>query len=179
MLTTLEDAENEKLRAMEEAAWYNDEFGEHMVDSSKKEKNIYANMEALDDLHCNHSHNLIHQKKGNQPVASEGETFQDGSRMKPVVVESGDDEETDYKNLFAAELIALLKKHKISPKGTVGSPPNLERSSSRRSAEGEDSSSHSSSVSSSSSGIESVTMKATSPPSDGGGTAACKPCHGE
>jgi hypothetical protein len=31
IMTTPEDAENEKLKAIEEAAWYNDEFGDHMV----------------------------------------------------------------------------------------------------------------------------------------------------
>jgi hypothetical protein len=66
ILTTPEDAENEKIRAMEEAAWYNDEFGDHMVDTSKKEKVPYASKEALDDLHCEHSFKTIHQKKGNR-----------------------------------------------------------------------------------------------------------------
>lgn len=115
--TTLEDAENEKLRAMEEAAWYNDEFGEHMVDSSKKEKNVHANMKALDELHCNHSHNMIHQKKGNQTVASEEETFQDGSRMKPVVVESGDEEETITKTCLQQSLLLYLRSIRSPQRG--------------------------------------------------------------
>ena len=43
VLSTPEDTENDKLQVMEEAAWYNDEFGDHMVDSSKKGKIVYAN----------------------------------------------------------------------------------------------------------------------------------------
>jgi hypothetical protein len=61
VLETPEDAENEKRRAMENAAWYNDEFGDHMVDMSKKEKREYANKEALDELHGDHSFKTIHQ----------------------------------------------------------------------------------------------------------------------
>jgi len=61
VLETPEDAENEKRRAMENAAWYNDEFGDHMVDTSKKEKREYANKEALDELHGDHSFKTIHQ----------------------------------------------------------------------------------------------------------------------
>jgi hypothetical protein len=39
VLTTPEDEANEKMRALEKAAWYNNMFGEHMVDAGKKEKN--------------------------------------------------------------------------------------------------------------------------------------------
>jgi hypothetical protein len=59
VLETPEDAENEKHRAMESAAWYNDEFGDHMVDTSKKERREYANKEALDELHGDHSFKTI------------------------------------------------------------------------------------------------------------------------
>ena len=63
-LTTPEDAEQEKLKRMEDAAWYSDVFGDNMVDTSKKEKQQFANKEALDELHCDHSFKSIHQKKG-------------------------------------------------------------------------------------------------------------------
>ena len=127
-LTTPEDAENEKLQAMEDAAWYNDEFGNHMVGTSKKEKMTHANKEALDELHCDHSYKTIHQKKGNQLDVAEGEAFKIGIETKPMEIDSNeeDGEEVDYTNLSSEELIALLKKHEISPKGTVGSQPNSE-----------------------------------------------------
>ena len=59
------DEENEKAKTMEEAAWYSDEFGDHMVDTSRKEKAAFATKEALVELHCDHSFKSIHQKKGN------------------------------------------------------------------------------------------------------------------
>ena len=103
-----------------------------------------------------------------------------GSKSKPMMVDSDGEEETSYKNLSMAELIAILKKHKISPKGTVGSPPNLKRSGSGHSAEEEESSSGSSSTSSSSSSsVENMTKKATSPSSVEGGITVRKLGHGE
>jgi hypothetical protein len=186
ILTTPEDAENEKLKAMEDAAWYNDEFGNHMVDVSRKEKVEYASKEAMAELHCDHSYKSIHQKKGNYVGSPGEESFQLGSKGKPVYVDGeavGDEE--GYGNLTPAELIAMLKKHNISPKGAVGSPPSKEGSGSGRSVEGGEStdssaaSSSGSSVSDESSNVMSVTKDATSSPSDGDGTAGRKPDHGE
>jgi uncharacterized membrane protein YgcG len=184
ILSTPEDAENKKLKAMEEAAWYNDEFGEHMVDLSRKEKREYANKEALAELHGDHSYKSIHQKKGNY-VGSPGEqSFQVGGKEKPLEEDEEEDGE-EYKNLSPAELIALLKQHNITPKGAVGSPPNSERSGSGRSVEDGESESGSSGASSSSGGssssssVMSVTKDATSSPSDGDGAAGCKPGRGD
>jgi hypothetical protein len=177
VLTTPEDAENDKMRAMEEAAWYNDEFGDHMVDTSKKEKVPYASKEALDDLHCEASFKTIHQKKGTQSAeVSEGEVFKLGIKSKPMEVDSDGDHDEEYLNLSHAELIALLKKSKLDAKKTVGSQPNSERSGSGSSDEGSESSSGSSgSGSSGSVSVESVTNKATSPSSVEGNSAARKP----
>jgi hypothetical protein len=162
---------------MEEAAWYNDEFGDHMVDTSKKEKVPYASKEALDDLHCEHSFKTIHQKKGNQSTdVSEGETFKVGSKSKPMEVESDGDDDKEYKNLSAAELIVLLKKTKREAKKAVGSQPNSQWSGSGSSVEDKESSEGSSSVNSgSSSSVESITNKATSPSSGEGNSATRKP----
>jgi hypothetical protein len=178
VLTTPEDEEMEKNRKMEEAAWYKDEYGDHMVDTSKKEKVAYASKEALDDLHCEHSFKTIHKKKGNQSTdVSEGEAFKVGSKTKPMEVELDGDEDEEYLNLSAAELIALLKKTKLEAKKAVGSQPNSERSGSGSSVEGEESSDGSSSASSgsSSSSVASVTKNATSPSSGEGNSAARKP----
>lgn len=41
------------------------ELGEHIVDTSRKEKREYANKEALAELHGDHSYKSIHQRKGN------------------------------------------------------------------------------------------------------------------
>ena len=38
VLSMPEDGETEKMKEMEEAAWYRDEFGDHMMDTNKKEK---------------------------------------------------------------------------------------------------------------------------------------------
>ena len=38
VLTTSEDAHNEKLEEMEKAAWYTDAYGDNVFDMSKKEK---------------------------------------------------------------------------------------------------------------------------------------------
>ena len=43
-------------------------------------------------------------------------------------VNGTEDGEDEFGNLSPAELIAMLKKHNISPSGAVGSPPNIKRS---------------------------------------------------
>jgi uncharacterized membrane protein YgcG len=175
VLTTPEDEENEKAKLMEEAAWYNDEFGDHMVDTSKKEKAAFATKEALAELNCDHSFKSIHQKKGNYVGSPDAESFQLGSSKKPMEVDSDGDDDEEYLNLSQEELIALLKKSKLEAKKTVGSQPNSERSGSGSSVEGSESSSGSSGSSSSSSSVESMTNKATSPSSGEGNSAARKP----
>jgi hypothetical protein len=180
VLTLPEDKELEKNRKMEEVAWYKDEYEDHMVDASKKEKVAYASKEALDDLHCEHSFKTIHKKKGNQSTdASEGEAFKVGGNSKPMEVESDGDNDEEFQNLSAEELIALLKQTKLElkVKAAVGSQPNSERSGSGSSVEGGESSDDPSSASSgsSSSGIGSVTKNATSPSSGEGNSATRKP----
>jgi uncharacterized membrane protein YgcG len=176
VLTTPEDEENNKAKMMEEAAWYNDEFGDHMVDISRKEKAAFATKEALVELNCDHSFKSIHQKKGNYVGSPDAESFQLGSSKKPMEVDSDGDDDEEYLNLSQEELIALLKKSKFEVKKTVGSQPNSERSGSGSSVEGSESSSGSSGSGSSGSGsVESVTNKATSPSSVEGNSAARKP----
>ena len=82
----------------------------------------------------------------------------------------------EFENLSPQELIAMLKKHNITPKGTVGSPPNSERSEGRTGVEEIESSDSSSSSGGSSSSGSTVSTgaskKDTSPSSDEGNTAA-------
>jgi hypothetical protein len=91
-------------------------------------------------------------------------------------VDSDGDDDEEYKNLSAAELIVLLKKTKLEAKKAVASQPNSERSDSGSSVEDKESSKGSSIVNSrSSSSVESITNKATSPSSGEGNSAARKP----
>jgi uncharacterized membrane protein YgcG len=184
VLFTPEDEEQEKMKAIEEAAWYNDEFGDHMVDSNKKEKMQYASKEALDELNCDHSYKSFHQKKGNYVGSPDAPSFQVGGKSMEVDILSDDEVEevaVDYEKMSHAELVKLLKKHTIS--NSKGSPPSdKEGSGSGSSVEG----SGSSSGSSSSSGTSGSSVKdaekekeGTSPPSGGGNTEARKPGQGE
>jgi hypothetical protein len=184
IITTPEDEEQEKLKAMEDAAWYNDEFGDHMVDTSKKEKMQYASKEALDELNCDHSYKSVHQKKGNYVGSPDAPTFQVGGKAMEVDISSDEEEDeggVDLEKMSHAELVKLLKKTKIAAKSKGSPPSDEEKSGSGRSVE-EDSSSGSSSSSSSSSGSSVQVQEKTddtSPPSDGGSTAARTPGPGE
>ena len=185
VLATPEDEEQEKRMKMEEAAWYSDVFGDNMVDASRKEKLQYANKEALDELHCDHSYKLIHHRKGSYVGSPEAESFQVGNKAN---AKKGGEEvvgqEDSFENLSPAELIAMLKKHNISPSGTVGSPPNVERSGSGRGSEVEELSSDSSSSSTDSSDSDSDESMASgeskdaSPSRDEGDTTGRKPDQG-
>lgn len=175
LFSTPEDADLEKLKAMEEGVWYRNKFGDHMVDMSKKEKAAYANKEALDELHCDHSFKSIHHRKGNYMGSPYAELFQVGSKGKPV--ELDEEEEGEYTNMSPAELIAMLKKHNISLKGTVVSPPISKWSGSV--SDDEDELISSSSSASSGSNSVSLTGKATSTPSAGVGTTVREPVQGE
>jgi hypothetical protein len=184
-LTTPEDEEQEKMKAMEEAAWYTDEFGDHMVDTSRKEKMQYASKEALDELNCDHSYKSVHQKKGNYVGSPDAPSFQVGGKTVEVDLSGDDDEEkegaVDYDKMSHADLVKLLKKHSIS--NSKGSPPSdNEESGSGSSVEGsgseDDSSSTSGSSGSSMKDVE-TEKEGTSPPSGGGNTEARKPGQGE
>ena len=149
-----------------------------MVDLDRQEKKGFSNQEDLDELHCDHSYKSIHHRKGNYVGSPGADTFQVGGKSK-----EGDEEgdATGYGNLSTAELIALLKQHKIAPGQTVGSPPKSKRSGSGHGAEEEEESSSSGSSSSETddSSIESVTPGEASPSSAEGDTMGRKPGQGE
>ena len=156
VLTTPDDEEIGKKMKMEEAAWYVDMF-EDDVDDSKKKKIAFASKEALDELHCDHSFKSIHQKKGTSATSSNGESEKAGSADNPMQVENDASVgERQYENLSPEELVALLlKKHNITPQGTVGPPPNSGRSGTGTGEEAMESS-DSSGSSSGSSGVVAV-----------------------
>jgi hypothetical protein len=64
VLTTPQDEENEKLVAMESAAWYKDAFGENVFDMSKREKTKKLSASELEDLHTEHSVKTAGKKPG-------------------------------------------------------------------------------------------------------------------
>lgn len=130
MLTTPEDEEQEKMKGMEDAAWYNDEFGDHMVEISRKEKLKYASKEALDELNCDHLYKSVYQKKGNDVGSPDAPSFQVGSKSMEKD-DSVDEEkaETVLEKMSCTELIKLLRKHKITT-NSKGSPPSDNKGSS-------------------------------------------------
>jgi hypothetical protein len=190
VLTTPEDAENERMDKLEEAAWYKDEFGDHMVDTSRKEKKKFAGKEALDELNCDYSFKSVHYKTG-----TGGESLDLGSKrsnkLKDEVdlteeVEEAEGDGTneggiDYSGLSSAELIALLQKHKIAP-GKTGSPPTGNSTAGTGGGEeesDEESLSSDSSDSDDDSDSESEMDVSSSPSGAEGNTANPKPVSGE
>jgi hypothetical protein len=183
------------LEKLEEAAWYKDEFGDHMVDTSRKEKKKFAGKEALDELNCDYSFKSVHYKTGNY-VGSPGEATIDLGKKRGTasdevdLTKEGEDSEVeadgenvgeiDYSGLSSAELIALLQKHKIAP-GNKGSPPNGNSTAGTGggSEESDDESSSSSSSTSDDSDSDSEMDVSASPSSVEGKTADPKPVSGE
>jgi len=63
-LATPQDAENEKMAAMEKAAWYKDAYGENVFDMSKQEKKKQISSVELEDLHAEHLVKTVTKKPG-------------------------------------------------------------------------------------------------------------------
>ena len=64
-ITAPEDAKHEEDQALENTAWYRDEFGEHMKGKDKKNKQReYAAPEVLCGINDKHIYNGIHGDKG-------------------------------------------------------------------------------------------------------------------
>ena len=60
VLSTPDDIEQQKEQDIEAAAWYKDEFGDHMKDKERKAKKQYAALEQFYDLDGTHSVQTIH-----------------------------------------------------------------------------------------------------------------------
>jgi hypothetical protein len=177
-LTTKEDREMANLQEIEAAAWYQDEWGDHMEDE-RKGKRQYANQEELNDLNSLQTFKSVHQKQGNASKSAKVKSFQvggekSGGEEEPSSGSEGSSAKAatnaeDLNKMSKEELIAfLLNKSKISRK-TAGSPPDNEDSAAEtgRGAD-EDESSESSSSSSESEDSESEMSEDSSPPSAGG-----------
>lgn len=74
-ITTKEDRDMENMKEIEQAAWYQDEWGDHMEDN-KKGKKQYANKEELDDLNSvMQTFKSVHQKQGNASKGAKVKSF--------------------------------------------------------------------------------------------------------
>ena len=170
VLTTPQDAENERLAAMESAAWYKDAFGENVFDMSKKEKSKELSAREMEDLHAEHSVKTAGKKPGCYEGSPGAETFVVGQK-KGNQSSGGKAQATDedLEKFSKEELLELLRKTKITPQGK-GSQPRANRAGvggddadGASSISGSSSSSSSSSLSSSSS--SSAEEKSVTPPS--------------
>ena len=160
VLTTKADEEAEELQAMEDAAWYKDEIGEHMEDSGKKKKKKYAGQEELEELSCDQSYKSVHHKKGKVARFSDGgeedneveEVDADGNVIGREVKGT-----PNLSEMSKEELIELFRKQHISPLSAGSHPEDDNSKASSSSGNGEEDSDSSSSDSSSSQGVEDVT----------------------
>ena len=82
VLTTPQDEENEKLAAMESAAWYKDAFGDNVFDMSKKDKAKKLSASELEDLHVEHSVNTAGKKPGHYEGSPRADTFVVGKKKR-------------------------------------------------------------------------------------------------
>ena len=164
VMSTPDDAAEEKDRDIENAAWYKDEFGSHMKDKGRKEKRTYAAPEQLFDLDGAHLVNTIFGNKkgdGNEGKGYAGSpgaaSINLGNAKKDGLIELDDDSDdmSQLSSMTKDDLIELLRKHKISPLKTKGSAPTSEGSQNHASDSEESHSGSSYDDSSSSSGEES------------------------
>lgn len=175
VLTTPQDVANEKLAAIEDAAWYKDEFATSDFDLKDKEKKEFSSKEQLEDLYEEKSYKTVTKKKGTKTTS--GVEFGDVSKMGDQMDEEAADgeEEVDLSKLSKEQLIErLMKKAEIT--SNSGSRPSR-NSSAAGVADSDDSgssSSGSSGSSSTSSGVEDM-----SPSSAEGNTARPTPARSE
>jgi hypothetical protein len=190
-LTTPRDGDMEKAKAMESAAWYRDEFGDHMKGKDKREApREFANEEMMYDPDADKSVHTVHEKAG-KPSTYKGSagapTIQLG-RPKDVVQGADNESLSDVSNYSTwskGELIDLCRKLALGNKsGTMkkGSSPKPSAKESvttpvRGEAKSSESSSRHSSSSSSSSGEESEEDSSASSVEESQGKSS--PAHGE
>ena len=179
ILSTPEDKEREKEKALEDAAWYKDKFGEFMDSPKKKKgKQTYTDPENLYDLDGTHSVKSISAKpRGNNlyggtrgaPAFRVGgdKNKKDGKATESINVDSDNEDASDpsgssddnLSRLSKEELIQRLRNTSVSTRHKGSAPANRSRvphSTMNPDHEASSSSSSSSSGSSSSSSVESV-----------------------
>jgi hypothetical protein len=170
VLTTPEDAEAEKLAAMEEAAWYKDAYGDNVFDLSKKDKGKRFSAVELEDLHAVNSVKTASKTQGRYSGSPGVETFVVGQKKGNTSAEgSAQAPADDLDGKSREELLAMLRKASISSK-RMGSHPKEKRAGVGSGGVDEDSSLSGSSSSSSSSGSDSTSassagVKSPTPPS--------------
>ena len=139
---------------MENAAWYRDEYGEHMKRKDKKDKKKeYAAPKVLYGIDDEHTYNTIHGEKRASYAGTPGAAKLNlGEKpQNDVQVSNDDDDMSALSELSRGDLLELLRKHKISASGK-GSGPKLAHG---KPASSSSSSEESSSVSSGSSSYSS------------------------
>ena len=167
VLTTPQDVANAKLAAIEDAAWYKDEFATSDFDMKDKEKKEFSSKEQLEDLYEEKSYKTVTKKKGAKRTS--GVEFENVSEMGDQMDEEAVDGEevVDLSKLSKEQLIErLMKKAEITSHS--GSRPSA--NSSAAGAAGSDDSGSSSSGSSGSSSTSSE-VEDMSPSSVEGNTA--------
>ena len=88
MLTTPgENEEREHSADIESAAWYCDEFGEHMVDNKENSKRQYAAPESRYDIDGYQSVKTIHERNDHRYIGSTGAETLDLSKKARNKVE--------------------------------------------------------------------------------------------
>ena len=174
--------EKEKEKALEDAAWYKDKFGEFMDSPKKKKgKQTYTDPENLYDLDGTHSVKSIRDKPrgdnvyGGTPGApafrvGREKKKQDGKVAGSINVDSDDEDasipsglsDDNLSRLSKEELIQRLRDTRVSTRPKGSAPTNRSRvphSTTNLDHEVSSSSGSSSSTSSSSSSAESVGSK--------------------
>jgi hypothetical protein len=165
VLTTPEDEEEAKKKAIEDAAWYRDEFGQYM-DSPKKKQGTatYTDPENIYDLDGTHSVKTMTERPGSAYGGSPGApTFKVGGNEKQQggegskegdaieVNSDSDDDMSALSSLSKDELIARLRKATVSSQPTGSAPASGKRRPRSDSSDDEEGSSSSDSSSGSSS----------------------------
>ena len=128
VLTTLRDEEEEAVRRMEQAAWYTDLFA---APGCKKGKSTptYANPDnvyKLDDDHTVHSLHRCPGRYEGTPGAATIDLSGPKQQDNEVIEVDLEDAEGDLEKMSQADLIALIRKSKIS--GEKGSQPTSDDS---------------------------------------------------
>ncbi len=123
VLTTSEDAQNEKLEAMDKAAWYTDAYGDNVFDMSKKEKGKKFSALELEDLHAVNSVKTASKQTGRYEGSPGVESFTVGRRKGTAASTDVEKEAADdLEGKTREELLALLRNTSISSKDKGSQP---------------------------------------------------------
>ena len=106
------------MAAMENAAWYKDVFGDNVFDMSKKEKTKKMSAAELEDFHAEHSVKTASKQQGHYEGSPGAETFVVGQKSgKATLFSTAQAEDEELEQYSREELLELLRKANISPKG--------------------------------------------------------------